>query len=204
MQRRFRAGNPARSLPLSKNKRNSGVSPFQSLHKKGWQPLDFYYFSLFLQSLFVFSIFLILCKIDNYDEFERILNRKTLRTSARNQLYGKITAIKKEGLMIVIETDVDGILIKASITVKSAEELALKTGSFVWLIIKASWIEIAQDEGENVFNAVVSASETKANSVENSFIVEDKIIVVAMSATPLEIGEKVKIFIDKSKIIVGI
>lgn len=106
--------------------------------------------------------------------------------------------------MIVIETDVDGILIKASITVKSAEELALKTGSFVWLIIKASWIEIAQDEGENVFNAVVSASETKANSVENSFIVEDKIIVVAMSATPLEIGEKVKIFIDKSKIIVGI
>jgi molybdate transport system regulatory protein len=145
--------------------------------------------------------------IDNYDEFERILNRKTLRTSARNQLHGKITAIKQEGLMSVVEVDVEGILIRASITVKSVEELALKIGSSVWLIIKASWIELAQDENENVFDAVVSASEIKENSVENSFILENKISITSLNksiSAPLRVGEKVKIFIDKSKIIIGI
>jgi molybdate transport system regulatory protein len=145
--------------------------------------------------------------IDNYDEFERILNRKTLRTSARNQLHGKITAIEQDGLMSIVEVYVDGILIKASITTKSAEELTLKVGSSVWLIIKASWIEFAQDEDENVFDAIVSSSEIKENNVESSFLLGGKVLVASLNksvSTPLEVGKKVKIFIDKGKIIIGV
>jgi hypothetical protein len=47
--------------------------------------------------------------IDNYDEFKRILNRKILHTNVRNQLYGKVTLITKEGLMNVVEMDVNSI-----------------------------------------------------------------------------------------------
>ncbi|MDR3178083.1 MAG: TOBE domain-containing protein, partial [Campylobacteraceae bacterium] len=119
--------------------------------------------------------------MDNYDEFERILSRRILRTSARNQLHGKITAIEQDGLMSIVEVYVDGILIKASITTKSAEELTLKVGSSVWLIIKASWIEFAQDENENIFDAVVSSSEIKENNVESSFLLGGKVLVASLN-----------------------
>ncbi|MDR1975358.1 MAG: TOBE domain-containing protein [Campylobacteraceae bacterium] len=145
--------------------------------------------------------------IDDYDECMRILNRKTVRTSARNQLHGKVVSLKKEGFMTRVEVNVSGILIKASITTNSAEELALKDGSTVWLIIKASWVELAQNDGENVFDTVVINSRVKSDTVENTFAFENKITIVSFSKSSseqLQKGEKVKIFIDKSKIIVGI
>jgi molybdate transport system regulatory protein len=146
--------------------------------------------------------------MDNYDEFMRILERKTLRTSARNQLYGKVAAIKHEGLMSIIEIDVNGILMKASITSQSAEEMSLKADSPVWLIIKASWIEFVQNDGENVFDATIKDVKIQDNSAEYTLLLKNETtsIVGMFKSLPqtFEAGENVKIFIDKSKIIIGI
>ncbi|MDR1554725.1 MAG: TOBE domain-containing protein [Campylobacteraceae bacterium] len=144
----------------------------------------------------------------NYDELMKFLARNSLRTSARNQLHGKITNLQKESIMSTIKLDVNGLEFDVLITTKSAEELGLKKGSLAWLIFKTSWVEILDKNrtGENVFEAAVQSLEKKGDNTEIVLELGNDTTLVSTydDKKILEKGDRVKVYIDKSNIILGV
>jgi len=69
-----------------------------------------------------------------------------MRISARNQLKGKIVEVKKGATTAHVRVDIgNSQIVTSSITNEAVEELALKTGSAVTVVIKASDVMIAAD-----------------------------------------------------------
>ncbi|MFJ4143345.1 TOBE domain-containing protein [Pseudomonas sp. NPDC089734] len=72
-----------------------------------------------------------------------LLNRLTLRTSARNQLLGRIVSIVRQGHNDYIRLHMtDEVFIEARITHDSTQRLELKIGTDVVALIKAGWLEL--------------------------------------------------------------
>jgi molybdopterin-binding protein len=65
--------------------------------------------------------------------------------SARNQLKGKITDVKKGVTTTHVRIDIGGQIITASITNESADELKLEKGKTAYAIIKASSVMVGVD-----------------------------------------------------------
>ena len=68
-----------------------------------------------------------------------------MKLSARNQLKGKITEVKKGAITTHVRIDVGGQIITASITNESADELKLEKGKTAYAIIKASSVMVGVD-----------------------------------------------------------
>ena len=62
-----------------------------------------------------------------------------MRTGARNQLYGKVTEIKSGDLMSLVKVTLDGSnhTVSSVMTLESLEELSLKKGDAVCVLVKA-------------------------------------------------------------------
>ena len=70
-----------------------------------------------------------------------------MKISARNILKGKVTEVRKGGVAAQVQVDIgNGTVITSTITVDSAERLALAVGKEVSVIIKASNVMIATDD----------------------------------------------------------
>jgi molybdopterin-binding protein len=65
-----------------------------------------------------------------------------MKLSARNQLKGKITDVKKGATTAHVRIDVGGQIITASITNESADELKLEKGKTAYAIIKATSVMV--------------------------------------------------------------
>ncbi|MDP9328660.1 MAG: TOBE domain-containing protein [Actinomycetota bacterium] len=65
-----------------------------------------------------------------------------MRTSARNQLPGTVTAVTIGAVMAEVVVDVNGQQIVAAITKDSAERLGLEAGATVTVIVKATDVMI--------------------------------------------------------------
>ena len=65
--------------------------------------------------------------------------------SARNQLKGNITDVKKGVTTTHVRIDIGGQIITASITNESADELELEKGKTAYAIIKASSVMVGVD-----------------------------------------------------------
>jgi molybdopterin-binding protein len=62
-----------------------------------------------------------------------------MKTSARNQLKGKIVGIQKGQTTAHVQIDIGGgVVVTASITNEAVDEMALKLGDDAFAIIKAS------------------------------------------------------------------
>lgn len=73
-----------------------------------------------------------------------LLGRLMLRTSARNQLHGRVSAIRAQGRIDSVElTLAGGLRIEAQITHDSTLRLELEPGTPVVALIKAGWLEVA-------------------------------------------------------------
>ncbi|MGG2398214.1 TOBE domain-containing protein [Pseudomonas sp. SH1-B] len=73
----------------------------------------------------------------------QLLSRLMLRTSARNQLAGRVRAIHPDGHNDLIDIELPGgSLLQAQITHDSTENLQLEPGSNVVALIKAGWLEL--------------------------------------------------------------
>jgi molybdopterin-binding protein len=70
----------------------------------------------------------------------------SMRTSARNQLPGIVRNIKLGGVMAQIDVAVGDNEVTAVITRDSAEELELKAGDSVFVIVKATEVMIGTSE----------------------------------------------------------
>lgn len=83
-----------------------------------------------------------------------LLNRLTLRTSARNQLLGRIVSITRQGHNDTVRLQLaDEVFIDAQITHDSSLRMELKTGSEVIALIKAGWLDVfAAEHSETLGN----------------------------------------------------
>jgi molybdopterin-binding protein len=61
-----------------------------------------------------------------------------MKLSARNQLPAKVTSVTEGPATAVVELDVDGLRLVASITTEAARELGIAEGAEVTAIVKAS------------------------------------------------------------------
>ncbi len=69
-----------------------------------------------------------------------------MRISARNQIKGKIVEVTKGATTAHICVDIgNGQIVTSAITNEAVEDLALKTGSAVLVVVKASDVMIAVD-----------------------------------------------------------
>jgi molybdopterin-binding protein len=68
-----------------------------------------------------------------------------VKLSARNQLSGTVSEIRRGAAIANVVVDVAGQRLVASITVEAVEELGLTEGSPVTAIVKASDVIIAAD-----------------------------------------------------------
>jgi molybdopterin-binding protein len=69
-----------------------------------------------------------------------------MRISARNQLKGKVIEVKKGATTAHVRVDIgNGQVVTSSITNEAVDELAIKTGSAVVVVVKASDVMIATD-----------------------------------------------------------
>jgi len=92
-----------------------------------------------------------------------LLGRLMLRTSARNQLHGKVVAIEAQGRNDLISLELaGGLIIQARITHDSTLRLELEAGTEVVALIKAGWLDLAAIEqpattGHNCLNGIIEA-----------------------------------------------
>jgi len=68
-----------------------------------------------------------------------------MKISARNQLKGKVTAVKAGATTSHVSIDIcGGNIVMASITNEAVADLGIKVGDDVWAIIKASEIMVGK------------------------------------------------------------
>ncbi|MBD1106514.1 TOBE domain-containing protein [Pseudomonas amygdali pv. morsprunorum] len=78
-----------------------------------------------------------------------LLNRLTLRSSARNQLLGRIVSITRQGHNDQVRLQLAGeVFIEAQVTHDSTLRLELENGTEVVALIKAGWLELHADNSE--------------------------------------------------------
>jgi len=69
-----------------------------------------------------------------------------MRISARNQIKGKVVEIKKGATTAHVRVDIgNGQIVTSAITNEAVEDLGLKTGGAVLVVVKASDVMIAVD-----------------------------------------------------------
>jgi len=90
-----------------------------------------------------------------------LLGRLMLRTSARNQLHGKVMAIEPQGRNDLIRLEVaEGLIVDATITHDSTQRLELQIGPEVVALIKAGWLDVlevdsAETPGNNCLKGTI-------------------------------------------------
>lgn len=78
----------------------------------------------------------------------KLLRRLAMKTSARNQFYGKVAAIRRGAVNDEVELELPGgDRIAAIITHESTAELGLVVGSDAVAMVKASWVLLAAGDG---------------------------------------------------------
>jgi molybdopterin-binding protein len=68
-----------------------------------------------------------------------------MKLSARNQLRGTVTEIRRGEAIANVVLDISGQRVVASITVEAVDELGLQEGSTVTAVVKASDVILATD-----------------------------------------------------------
>ncbi|HET9112545.1 MAG TPA: TOBE domain-containing protein [Burkholderiales bacterium] len=84
--------------------------------------------------------------IENFDEFQRLLQKFSFTTSARNQFVGRITRMTEEAVnaSVHIRIDADNEII-AAITAESRKTMGLAVGVEVYALFKAGTVFITTD-----------------------------------------------------------
>lgn len=146
-----------------------------------------------------------------------VLRRLALRTSARNQFFGVITAVRKTALEAEVSLRLQGgDALRARITRRSAEELGIRKGLEVFALVKANWVRALPLPREsrrdrripgNSWKAVAEVVERSGSRVEvgarlpggeRLWISGDNDAVAAREGFPIRLE------IDPSNVILGV
>jgi molybdopterin-binding protein len=74
-----------------------------------------------------------------------ICEETRMRISARNQLKGSVVEVKKGATTSHVRVDIGGRIMTSSITNEAVDDLGIKIGDHVTVVIKASDVMIAVD-----------------------------------------------------------
>jgi molybdate transport system regulatory protein len=139
-----------------------------------------------------------------------------MKSSARNQFKGTVTAIGAGAINDQVEIDAGGLKLVAVITRGSTEELGLKVGATAFALVKASSVILVTEDGDVKFSArnriqgTVSAIDTGAVNTEVTLALPAggalTAIVTNHSATALglAVGSPVTGLFKASSVIVGV
>lgn len=146
-----------------------------------------------------------------------LIRKLNMKTSARNQFLGKITAIKKGAVNDEIDLEVAGSLkIVAIVTHESTEGLGLKVGAEAFALIKASSVILVTDDSDARFSArnrivgkVARVQEGAVNSevtieVAGGAAIAAVITNESCKALDLAAGKQASAIFKASSVIVGV
>jgi len=92
--------------------------------------------------------------IEDFDNVYQMIRRLSVKTSARNQFFGKVSGIKLGPVNVEVElTLTGGDKIHSVITHDGLDNLCLKIGSEAWALVKASWIILALPDAADKLSA---------------------------------------------------
>lgn len=92
--------------------------------------------------------------IQDFEQVYHMIRRLSVKTSARNQFFGKVTAIKLGPVNVEVElTLTGGDKIHSVITHDGLDNLSLSIGSEAWALVKASWMILATPEAAHQVSA---------------------------------------------------
>lgn len=92
--------------------------------------------------------------IEDFDNVYQMIRRLSVKTSARNQFFGKVGAIKQGPVNVEVElTLTGGDKVHSVITHDGLDSLGLQIGSEAWALVKASWIILALPEAAGMVSA---------------------------------------------------
>jgi molybdate transport system regulatory protein len=92
--------------------------------------------------------------IEDFENIYQMIRRLSVKTSARNQFFGKVSAIKQGPVNVEVALKLTGgDLIHSVITHDGLNNLGLEVGSEAWAIVKASWIILSLPEVANKLSA---------------------------------------------------
>ncbi|MGE4399188.1 MAG: molybdopterin-binding protein [Campylobacterales bacterium] len=104
-----------------------------------------------------------------------------MKTSARNQLNGKVIEVKKGAVNSEVVLEIaGGVKITAVITNEGSDELALKVGDSATAIIKASWIILATEAPKKI--SARNCLEGKVTIVKDGAVNAEVVLEVAGGA----------------------
>lgn len=154
---------------------------------------------------------------EDFDKYYRIIRRLSMKSSARNQFFGKVTAIRDGAVNDEIEIALSGDdRIVAIITSESRQSLGLAIGSEAWALVKSSWVILATDD--NGFRLSVrnrlrgTISRLTPGAVNSEVIVElpggNTVCAIVTNGSVTEMGlkegGKVCALFKASSVIVGV
>jgi len=117
--------------------------------------------------------------MEDFDNFYKLVRRLSMKSSARNQFFGKVTSIRGGSVNAEVEVSLNGEdKIAAVITHESLEHLGLKIGSEVWALVKASWV-ILSTEDSDLKISVRNRLRGKVSRVSKGSVNSDVIITLA-------------------------
>jgi molybdate transport system regulatory protein len=154
--------------------------------------------------------------IDGFAHDWQLIGRLGMKTSARNQLAGKVTKVTRGAVNDEIELGLPGgQTIVAVVTHESTETLGLKQGSDAFALIKASWVMLMEDtsaklSARNQLRGTISNVTKGAVNAEVSLSLDDSTTITAIitnqSADTLGLaqGQKAVAVIKASSVIIGV
>ena len=115
------------------------------------------------------------------DELEHFLQRTSLRTSARNQIFGTVIKLKKEKINSSLTIEIDNSLhVNTSITNESVKELGIKKGKKVYALIKAPWIKLSHEQNENALKGTLLKIKKEKDMIEATIKINEKLTLVSV------------------------
>jgi molybdate transport system regulatory protein len=87
--------------------------------------------------------------VDDFQNFYQLIRRLSMKSSARNQFFGKVVKVRSGPVNSEVEIALNGEdRIVAVITHESEENLGIRIGSEVWALVKASWVILTTGESD--------------------------------------------------------
>lgn len=143
------------------------------------------------------------------------LRRISMRTSARNQLWGRVTRVERGAVNADVEILLPGgESLVAQITARSLRELGIEQGGDVWALIKAPWVGLATGPAPSISSrnllkgVVVGIVRGAVNAeVELSIRGGDRIVattsIASLDRMDVRRGGRAWAFFDEASVILG-
>ena len=153
---------------------------------------------------------------NEFDQYQKLLRRFNMQTSARNQFLGTIAAVKKGAVNSEVSLDIGGDEhIYAVITNESLEHLGLEVGTEAYALFKAPWVILTREENyktsarNELRGKVVQINRGAINSEVNVELAGGKIVSAVLTnesvdGLELKIGVPVCALVKASHVIIAV